>query len=102
MSRSLLLLTLIPFCLSADNPEVKEAIESVTYPIHSKIPGWIKHYADISIVKEKKPDSITYSQIIDGKGLKIFGCIPLCYDSDGSRVSYTKEQKTKEIILTLD
>ena len=97
---SLLLLALVPFCLSAANPEVKEAVESVTYSIHSK--GWISHIiTNITIEKAEKPNSTTYSQIINGQGLKILGCGGSCVE-DGSRVSYEKDKKTKEIIVSIN
>ena len=100
MKCSLLLLTLIPFCLLAKS-EVKETVDSVTYSIHSKNSNWIKHIADITIEKEQNPYSTTYSQIINGQGLTVLGFI-FSYAKDGSRVSYEKDKQTKDINVSID
>ncbi len=100
---SLLLLTLASFYLSADSPEVKEAVESVTYSIHSKSSSWIVSYiTQITIEKKATPHAITLSQTIDAQGLKLFGYIPFSYNADGSHVSYTKNKQTKEISVSID
>ena len=91
-----LLLTLVPFCLSAANPEVKEAVESVTYSTPSKTSGWVMN---ITIEKTKKSDSVTYSQILNSRDLKILGGT-VAYVKDGKCVRYTKNRRTKEISVS--
>ena len=66
MKRSLLLLTLIPLCISTADQEVKEKIESVTYQ-----EGWLLE-RDIIIEKKETPDRITYHRKLGPSRLKVF------------------------------
>ncbi len=104
MKHSLLLLTLIPFCLSATNPEVKEAVESVTYSTYSRNSNdMLSHTAEIALEKEETPNSISYTQKINAQEVKILGHIFYSHKGyDGSYVSYKKDKQTKEIIVSID
>ncbi len=75
MKRSLLLLTFMPFCLSADVPEAKETIDSVTYQ-----------------------QNVNWPQTLNQTEIKLFGQL-LTHTKDGRRAGFfidsnaTKEEK---------
>ncbi len=97
MKYSLLLFTLMPLCLSADGPEAKETVDSVTYQQDVNWP-WKNN---ITIEKKKNTDSVTYSQTLNQTEIRLFGQL-LVFTKDGKRVSYTKNRRTKEITVSID
>ncbi len=89
MKRSLLLLTLMPLYLSADGPEIKEIVDSVTYQEGSSL---LK--ANFTIEKKENPNSVTYSEILNDQEVKILG-YTLKVGTFCAR--YIKNKQTKEI-----
>ncbi len=95
MKYSLLLLTLTPFCLSAD-PEVKETVDSVTYQ-----KGWLLK-RNVTIEKKEDPTSETYSHIVSNSKLEILGYTLASLKRTKGYVRYKKNKNTKKISASVN